>query len=111
MDALSIVEEVTMSIFKKPKAPAKTAEQKAGEIRTRSLLDKEIEEEEERLRFARRGKLGQSSLLSGAARNISEAARGVRRGGASGAGSLLGRPPGSRGRRDLGPPGTGRRRP
>jgi len=101
-----------MSIFKRPKAPAKTAEQAAGEIRTRSLLDKEIEEEEERLRFARRGKLGQSSLLSGAARTISEAATGSRRGGGGGAGSLLGGgPPGSRGRRDLAPPPGGGIRP
>ena len=81
-----------MSIFKRPKAPAKTAEQAAGEIRTRSLLDKEIEEEEERLRFARRAKLGRVSLLSGAPRNVLEAAGGARRGGGGGAGSLLGGP-------------------
>lgn len=78
-----------MSIFKRPKAPAKTAEQAAGEIRTRSLLDKEIEEEEERLRLARRGKLGRSSLLSGAPRTVSESAGSGIRGAGGGVGSLL----------------------
>lgn len=79
-----------MGIFKKPKAPAKTAEQKAGEIRTRSLLDKEIEEEEDRLRTASRGKLGNVSLLSGAARTPVESASGIRSASTGGAGSLLG---------------------
>lgn len=85
-----------MGFFSKPKAPAKTAEEEAGAIRTRSLLDKEIEEEEERLRFARRGKLGSRSLLSGAPRSALEAASGSFRGGGGGVGSLLGRRDGSR---------------
>ncbi len=49
-----------------PKAPAKTAEQEAAERRTRSLLDKEIEESEGRFKALARGKLGRVSLLSGA---------------------------------------------
>lgn len=79
-----------MGLFSKPKKAAKTGEEKAAEIRTRSLLDKEIGEEEDRFKLLARGKLGRSSLLSGAPRNISEAASGSRRGGAGGAGSLLG---------------------
>ncbi len=78
-----------MGLLSKPKKAKKTAEQEATEIRTRSLLDKEIGEEEDRFKLLAMGKLGRSSLLSGAPRNIQEAAGGVSRGGAGGAGSLL----------------------
>ena len=74
---------------KEPKEPKKTQEQASLEMRQRSLLDKEIEEEEERLRMLSRGKLGSKSLLSGAPRNPMESASGSRRGGGGGAGSLL----------------------
>ena len=74
----------------RPKKPEKTAEEVSLEKRQRALLDKEIEESESRFRSLARGKLGSSSLLSGAARNVTEAAGGTRSGGASGAGSLLG---------------------
>jgi hypothetical protein len=83
-----------MGIFSKPKAPKKTQEQVAGERRTQSLLDKEIEESEEKFKALARKKLGRQSLLSGAPRNITEAASGSRGGGASGAGSLLSGPGG-----------------
>jgi hypothetical protein len=62
--------------MRKPKKPKKTAEEKAGEIRVRSLLDKEIEEEEDRFRMLSRGKLGKASMLGGAAKNRKAAASG-----------------------------------
>lgn len=80
-----------MGLFSKPKAPKATAEQEAISRRTTSLLDKEIEESEERFKALARGKLGRVSLLSGAPRNPLEAAIGGPRGGSSGVGSLLGR--------------------
>ncbi len=76
--------------MKKPKKPEASAEQKATEIRQRSLLDNEIEEQEEMLKKLARGKLGRGSLLSGAPRNTSEAASGASRGAGGGGGSLLG---------------------
>lgn len=48
------------------KTPEKTAEEKALEIRQRSMLDDEIQETEARLKAIARGKLGRKSLLSGA---------------------------------------------
>ena len=63
-----------MGVFSKPKAPAKTAEQTAGEQRTRSLLDKEIGESESLFKLLKSKTLGRSSLLTGAPRNIGEAA-------------------------------------
>ena len=60
--------------FSKPKAPKKTGEELATEKRTRSLLDKEIEEEEERFRMASRGQRGMKSLLGKAASNRKSAA-------------------------------------
>ena len=80
-----------------PKRPAKTAAEVALETRQRSLLDKEIEESEERFKLLARGKLGRSSLLSGAPRTQLEAATGGTRGGGGGAGSLLSRPAGPAG--------------
>lgn len=81
-----------MGIFEKPKAPAKTAEQVATEVRTRSLLDKEIEEEEDRFKVLASGRLGRKALLSGAPRSAREAASGATRGGGGGASSLLSAP-------------------
>ncbi len=73
----------------KPKKPAKTQEQIANEIRIKRDLNKEIEEEEEREAAIARGKLGRSSMLSGAPRTIAEVAGRPNRGGGGGAGSLL----------------------
>lgn len=52
---------------KGPKKPVKSAEQLATEIRTRSLLDKEIEEEETAFKLLRSKKLGRASFLGTAA--------------------------------------------
>lgn len=46
-----------------PKAPEKTAEEKAMEIRQRIELDKEVAKNEGRLKAIARGKLGKASLL------------------------------------------------
>jgi len=78
-----------MSVFKKPKAPAKTAEQVAGEKRTRSLLDKEIGESEELFKTLTSKTLGRSSLLTGAPTSIANAASRKSVGGGGGGGSLL----------------------
>ena len=81
---------------KKAEKPVATAEETALQRRQESLLNKEIEEEEERLKAGARGKLGFKSLLSGAAPTVSAAASGGARGGAgaSGGASLLGGAPG-----------------
>lgn len=73
----------------KPKTPPKTAEEFAVERRTRTLLDKEIEEQEEAFKALARGKLGRASLLSGAPASRAKAAGGSRSmlGGASAASS------------------------
>ena len=57
-----------------PKKPEKTAEQLAIERRNRSLLDKEIAEEETRLKAGARGQRGMKSLLGKAASNRKNAA-------------------------------------
>ena len=68
--------------MKKPKAPKKTAQEVAVERRQTIMLDKEIEEQEDRFRAMSRGKLGRSSLLAGAPRTRGEAAgRGATAGG------------------------------
>lgn len=69
--------------------PEVTAEEVAIEKRQRSLLDKEIEESEEKFKALARGKLGRVSLLSGAPVTVAQAAGGANRGGRGGAGSLL----------------------
>lgn len=74
----------------RPKRPAKTAEQEALEVRQQKALDKEIEEEEQRLSLFRRGQLGRSSLLSGAVRTTAQAAGAARAAGGSTKASLLG---------------------
>jgi hypothetical protein len=51
---------------KKPKAPKKTAQEVAVERRQTIMLDKEIEEQEDRFRALSRGKRGTVSLLGGA---------------------------------------------
>ena len=58
----------------KPKAAEKTAEELATERRTRSLLDKEIGDEEEKLRSLSRGRKGSASLLGKAATTRKDAA-------------------------------------
>lgn len=58
----------------KPKRPAKTAEEKALEKRQQIALDKEIEEQEERLSMFTRKSLGRASLLSGAPKTPQQAA-------------------------------------
>ena len=73
--------------MKKPKAPKKSAQEVAVERRQQIMLDKEIEEQEDRFRAMSRGKLGRSSLLAGAPRTRGEAAG---RGGAFGRASLVG---------------------
>ena len=68
--------------MKKPKAPKKTAQEVAVERRQTIMLDKEIEEQEDRFRAMSRGKLGRASLLAGAPRTRGEAAgRGATAGG------------------------------
>jgi hypothetical protein len=68
--------------MKKPKAPKKSAQEVAVERRQQILLDKEIEEQEDRFRAMSRGKLGKASLLGGAPRTRAEAAgRGATAGG------------------------------
>ena len=82
--------------MKKPKAPKKSAQEVAVERRQTIMLDKEIEEQEDRFRAMSRGKLGTASLLGGAPTSRQEAAGvGGRRGGlggmtAGGVGGLLG---------------------
>jgi hypothetical protein len=79
--------------MKKPKAPKKTAQEVAVERRQTIMLDKEIEEQEDRFRALSRGKLGRSSLLAGAPRTRGEAAgRGGMGGGTRGttAGGMIG---------------------
>jgi len=66
--------------MKSPKAPKKTQEQKAAEIRQQFMLDEEIDETEGRLKAVARGKLGKTSLLASGA---------GRRGGASKGSSML----------------------
>jgi hypothetical protein len=75
-------------MFKKPKAPKKTAQEVAVERRQTIMLDKEIEEQEDRFRALSRGKRGTVSLLGGAPRTREEAAS---RGAAAGVGSSAGR--------------------
>lgn len=72
---------------KKPKEPKKTAEQQALEKRQRSMLDKEIGEQEELLKMIARGRLGKRSLLKGAGANPSRQATGGSILGAGGSGS------------------------
>ena len=62
--------------MKKPKAPKKTAQEVAVERRQQIMLDKEIEEQEDRFRALSRGKMGKASLLGGAPRTRAEAAGG-----------------------------------
>jgi hypothetical protein len=73
---------------KKPKAPKKSAQEVAVERRQQIMLDKEIEEQEDRFRAMSRGKLGKASLLGGAPRTRAEAAgRGATAGGGAATGS------------------------
>jgi hypothetical protein len=74
--------------MKKPKAPKKTAQEVAVERRQTIMLDKEIEEQEDRFRALSRGKRGTISLLGGAPRSREEAAS---RGRSAGLGGSAGR--------------------
>ena len=76
--------------MKKPKAPKKTAQEVAVERRQTIMLDKEIEEQEDRFRALSRGKLGRASLLAGAPRTRGEAAGRGGMGGATTAGGFSG---------------------
>jgi len=86
-DTISIVSIHEGKTMKRPKAPAKTAEEVAMERRQTMLLDKEIEEEEDRFRTLARGKYGKASLLSGVGGTRSEAAGSA---GATGRSNLSG---------------------
>jgi hypothetical protein len=77
--------------MRKPKAPKKSAQEVAVERRQQIMLDKEIEEQEDRFRAMSRGKLGKASLLGGAPRTRAEAAgRGATAGGTGGRTSMVG---------------------
>lgn len=78
----------------RPRKPAKTAEEEALERRQQTALDKEIEEQEERLSLFTRKSLGRASLLTGAPKTPSQAAG---RATASASPSLMGRPGGNSG--------------
>tara|TARA_R110000782_G_scaffold252792_2_gene340706 strand:- start:1133 stop:1441 length:309 start_codon:yes stop_codon:yes gene_type:complete len=67
--------------MKTPKAPKPTAQEIAVERRQTAMLDEEISEQESRFKAMARGKLGQKSLLGGAAGSRSQAAS--KAGGAS----------------------------
>lgn len=60
--------------MKTPKAPKPTAQEIAVERRQTAMLDEEISEQESRFKAMARGKLGQKSLLGGAAGSRSQAA-------------------------------------
>tara|TARA_R110000787_G_scaffold19426_1_gene58322 strand:+ start:402 stop:716 length:315 start_codon:yes stop_codon:yes gene_type:complete len=82
-----------MGFLSKPKKPRATAQELAVTMRQTAALDKEVEEQEERLKAMARKKLGSVSLLGGAPRSRAEAATGSRgaKGAAAGAGrSMLG---------------------
>jgi len=74
--------------MKSPKAPKPSAQEVAIERRQQVALDKEIEEQEDRLRAATRNRLGTKSLLGGAPRSRAESAGGGA--GASPARTMLG---------------------
>ncbi|MGB1304020.1 hypothetical protein [Pseudoalteromonas marina] len=76
---------------KKPKKPEKTAEQDALERRTRSLLDKEIGDSEDKLKALARGSLGSRSLLAGAPTTANQASSGIKQNKQGGTVSMLGR--------------------
>ena len=77
--------------MKKPKAPQKTAQEVAVERRQSIMLDKEIEEQEDRFRALSRGKIGKASLLGGAPRTRAEAAgRGATAASTGGRTSMVG---------------------
>lgn len=73
--------------MKTPKAPKPTAQEIAVERRQTAMLDEEISEQESRFKAMARGKLGQKSLLGGAAGSRSQAAS---KGGASKGGTGTG---------------------
>jgi len=91
-----------------PEKPKKTEQQKLVEVRQRGEIDKSIEEEEDLFKLLASGKLGRTSLLSGAPKTATTAAGGSRGGGAGGAGSLLSGGPGANGTRP-GRTGTAKR--
>jgi len=76
--------------MKKPKAPKKSAQEVAVERRQTIMLDKEIEEQEDRFRALSRGKLGRGSLLGGAPRTRGEAATRSAAAGGARSGGMLG---------------------
>ena len=62
--------------MKSPKAPKPSAQEVAIERRQQVALDKEIEEQEDRLRAATRNRLGTKSLLGSVPRSRAESAGG-----------------------------------
>ena len=81
-----------MGFLKKTKKPQPSAQELAVTMRQTAALDKEVEEQEERLKAMARKKLGSVSLLGGAPRSRAEAATGSRgaKGAASAGRSMLG---------------------
>ncbi len=79
-----------MGIFKKPKTPPPTAQEKELERRQRSDLDELVREENERLKAIKRGARGRRSLLGGSITNIGTGG-GTNTGGGAGGGGVRGR--------------------
>lgn len=69
-----------MGLFKKPKAPKPTANDRELERRQRSEADDLINEKNQRLKAIKRGRRGRSTLIG------SGSERGIERGGVGGAG-------------------------
>lgn len=81
-----IADPLKLSKGKKAEKPEKTAEEMALEKRQRSMLDKEIGEQEELLKALARGRLGKKSLLKGAGAGPERKQRGGSILGSSGGG-------------------------
>ncbi len=75
-----------MGIFKKPKTPPPTAQEKELERRQRSDLDELVREENERLKAIKRGARGRRSLLGGSIANLGGGGGGTNPGGGGGGG-------------------------
>ncbi len=73
-----------MGIFKKPKTPPPTAQEKELERRQRSDLDELVREENERLKAIKRGARGRRSLLGGSITSNAQGGGGTNPGGGGG---------------------------
>lgn len=76
--------------MEKPKAPKKTAQEVAMEVRQRAMLDEEIKDTEDKLRTVKRGKLGAASMLGGGKKAKAGASSSSSRSYGSGSGSYSG---------------------